>query len=78
MSSRGMIDKLKEHPESIHLLEDMERAFKQEQMQSLLRAAMASPNGGPRRITDTKHKRDVDFIFAGGIILLSNDLIDHR
>ncbi len=78
MSSRGMIDKLEEYPEAVHVLEDMEKTFKQEEMQSVLRAAMTSPKGGPRRITDTKHKRDVDFVFSGGIIILSNDPIDYR
>ena len=78
MSSRGMIDKLEEYPEAVHVLEDMEKTFKEPNMQSYLRAAMASPNGGPRRITDTKHKRDVNFIFYGGIIIVSNDSIDHR
>ena len=48
-------------------------------MQSVLRVLQwRVPIGAPRRITDTKHKRDVDFVFSGGIIILSNDAIDHR
>jgi hypothetical protein len=78
MSPRGMIDKLEAYPEAVHVLEDMETTFKEANMQSYLRAAMASPNGGPRRITDNKHNRDVNFIFHGGIIIVSNDSIDHR
>ena len=78
LSSRGLIDKLEEYPEAVHVLEDMEKTFKEANMQSVLRAAMASPDGAPRRITDTKHKRDVNFIFYGGIIIVSNDPIDHR
>ena len=78
ISSRGLINKLEEYPASIHLLEDMERTFKEEKMQGFLRAALASPKGDPRQITDTKHRRNVDFVFSGGIIILSNDPIDHH
>jgi hypothetical protein len=78
MSSRGLIDRLEEYFEAVHVLEDMEKTLKQDEMQSVLRAAMASPKGGPRRITDTKHRRKVDFVFHGGIIIVSNDPIDYR
>jgi hypothetical protein len=76
ISARGLIDALEKYPNAVHVLEDMEKAFKKEELQSVLRAALASVKRADRHITDNKHKRNINFLFHGGIIILSNDQID--
>jgi hypothetical protein len=80
MSGRGLFDALAEYPQSIHLLEDMERIVKDRDSQGILRSACWGQRGD-----DGKQKRTITWatargvestVFSGGIIMLSNRPLD--
>ena len=78
ISAPGIIEKLQEFSHSVHVLRDLEKSFKDNSLQAVLRAAMDTPIGGRRRIRDTKHGKQAAFDFNGAIVIESNETIDHR
>ena len=80
MSGRGLFEALAEYPQSVHVLEDMERVVKDRDAQGILRSACWGQKG-----EDGKQKRTITWatakgvestVFSGGIIMLSNRALD--
>ncbi len=82
MTGRGLFDQLQKFPGSVHVLEDMEAFFSDKGAQGLLRRALWGQRRegakGPleRRVTWTTHRKDEEFLFTGGIIVIGNRSID--
>lgn len=76
MTAKGLYLALAAAPDVIHVLEDMERLTKDPDAQGVLRSALWSQPGHPRRVTWTTANKDKDgresFEFRGGLILISN------
>lgn len=82
LTARGLVDKLEEAPAAIHLIEDAETLLDDKKTFGVLRSALWA-NGHtkkrpqPRPITWTAYKTRIDFIFTGGLIIISNtNLVD--
>jgi hypothetical protein len=69
---KGLVQELYANREAIHLFEDMEGMFKQEQTASILRAACGAPNDRERWVTWTTNNEKIEFTFRGGIIIATN------
>lgn len=78
MSARALVDRLQEFPDHIHVLEDMERVYKDEAAQGVLRAACGNQETAKRIVSWQKFNVDIEFAFSGGIIILSNDPLDNH
>jgi hypothetical protein len=80
MSGRGLFEALAEYPQSVHVLEDMERITRDKDGQGILRSAcwgQRSQDGRQKRtITWATAKGVESIVFSGGIIMLSNRPLD--
>lgn len=82
-TGRGLFNILKEHPDSIVVLEDMERLFRDAGAQGVLRSALWGQQGRDgsgrreRLVTWTNYKESLSFVFTGGIIVTSNRALDN-
>lgn len=80
MTGRGLFDTLQQYPDAVHVLEDMERVVNDRDAQGVLRSATWSQKtkeGKQKRVVTWATARGVDqFVFAGGIIMLSNRPLD--
>jgi len=80
MSGRGLFDTLQQYPDAVHVLEDMERVVNDKDAQGVLRSATWSQKtkeGKQKRVVTWATARGVDqFVFNGGIIMLSNRPLD--
>jgi hypothetical protein len=73
MTAKGLFLTLQRAPDAIHLMEDMERLTKDPDAQGVLRSALWAQPGHERRITWTTASDGAqEFIFRGGLILISN------
>ena len=80
MSGRGLFEALAEYPQSVHVLEDMERVVKDKDAQGIIRSACWGQRGEDGRqkrvITWTTAKGVESTVFVGGIIMLSNRALE--
>jgi len=80
MSGRGLFEALAEYPQSVHVLEDMERVVKDKDAQGILRSAcwgQRGDDGRQKRIVTWATAKGVESaVFSGGIIMLSNRALD--
>ena len=82
MTGRGLYDQLEKLPSSVHVLEDMEALLCDKAAQGVLRSALWAQSqeeaSGPleRLVTWTTYKKDLAFIFTGGVIVIGNRPID--
>lgn len=79
MTGRGLFDVLRKFPDSIHLLEDMERLFRDTMAQGVLRSALWGQRRGDqleRLVTWNTYNATLQFYFTGGIIVTSNRPLD--
>jgi hypothetical protein len=76
MSGRGLFQALAEYPNTIHILEDMERVISDKDAQGVLRSALWSQrdeDGKLKRVVTWGTSRGIEsIVFTGGIIMLSN------
>ncbi len=73
MTAKGLFLALKHAPDSIHVLEDMERLTKDADAQGVLRSSLWAQPGHDRVVTWTTAKDGQErFVFRGGLILISN------
>src|SRR6266404_4873734 len=73
MTAKGLFLALKNAPDAIHLLEDMERLTRDPDAQGVLRSALWAQPGHDRKITwTTASEGPQSFAFRGGIIMISN------
>ena len=73
MTGRAMVEQLSLFRHSIHVFEDMEEVFRDKTSAGILRSACASVRGRPRQITYTTMLVSFDFVFEGGVIIISNE-----
>lgn len=80
MSGRGLFEALAEYPQSVHVLEDMERLVKDKDGQGILRSAcwgQRGEDGRQKRLVTWATAKGVEStVFSGGIIMLSNRPLD--
>ncbi len=79
MTGRGLFDVLREHPDSVHVLEDMERIHRDTMAQGVLRSALWGQHRSDRQerlVTWNAHRCKLAFYFTGGIIMISNRPLD--
>jgi hypothetical protein len=79
MTGRGLFDVLREYPDSVHVLEDMERIHRDTMAQGVLRSALWGQQRGDRQerlVTWNAHRCNLAFYFSGGIIMISNRPLD--
>lgn len=73
MTGKGLFRALMHAPDMVHVLEDMERITKDADAQGVLRSALWAQPGHDRVVTWTTAKDGAEqFIFRGGLILISN------
>jgi hypothetical protein len=78
MSGRGLYNALERFPDSVHVLEDMERLFRDGGAQGVLRSALwgqrKEGGKGPmeRTVTWSTWRMEHSFIFTGGIAMVAN------
>ena len=73
MTAKGLLISLKDAPDAIHVLEDVERLTTDRDAQGVLRSALWAQPGKDRIVTwTTATDPPVRFPFRGGIILISN------
>jgi hypothetical protein len=72
MTGKGLFLALDKAPDSVHVLEDMERLTDDRDGQSVLRAALGSQNDRDRVVTWTTASGEMRTTFRGGIIMLGN------
>jgi hypothetical protein len=73
MTARALVEHLFSARHEVHLFEDMEDLYKDKTSAGILRSACASVKGRPRRITYTTMRDEFDFVFEGGVIIISNE-----
>ena len=82
-TGRGLFNLLKERPDSVVVLEDMERLFNDAGAQGVLRSALWGQQGRDgsgrreRSVTWTNYKETLSFVFTGGIVVTSNRALDN-
>lgn len=79
MTGRGLFDVLRKHPDSVHLLEDVEWLFRDKMAQGVLLSALWGPERDgvmQRLVTWTAHRTALQFYFTGGVIITSNRPLD--
>jgi hypothetical protein len=77
MTAKALFVALKDAPDIIHVLEDVERLTKDADAQGVLRSAMWAQPGDERLVTwNTATDGPVRFVFRGGLILISNRPLD--
>jgi hypothetical protein len=75
MTGRGLFDVLHKYPNSVHVLEDIERIYRDSIAQGILRAALWGQEQDGRmvrRVTYEAHNFHAAFYFEGGIIITGN------
>ena len=75
MTGRGLFDVLARHPDSIHLLEDVEGLFRDAMAQGVLRSALWGQRRDgemERLVTWNAFATSLQFYFTGGIVVTSN------
>jgi hypothetical protein len=72
MTAKGLVLTLMKSPDSIHVLEDMERITADRDAQGVLRSALWSQGDKERIVTWTTSEKEIRFAFRGGIIMLAN------
>jgi hypothetical protein len=72
LTAKGLFAALQRAPESIHILEDLERIVTDRDAQNLLRSALWSQGDRDRTLTWTTGDGERRFTFKGGIIMLAN------
>jgi hypothetical protein len=72
MSPMGLYCLLEEHPEHTIVLDDISSLFNQPQALQILMAALGGKAGQPRTVTYVTKDERKSFLFAGGIIAISN------
>jgi hypothetical protein len=78
ITGRGLFNTLRQFPDEIHVLEDMEQMFRESGARGVLRSALWSQsertgNGACERlVTWTTYKQEHSFVFTGGIIMTGN------
>ena len=79
MTGRGLFDVLRKHPDSIHLLEDVENLFRDSTAMNVFRSAL----GGQQRdedwerpVTWNTYNARLQFYFTGGVLVTSNRPLD--
>jgi hypothetical protein len=78
MTAKGLYMALKDAPEMVHILEDMERLTKDIDAQGVLRSALWAQPGHERNVTwTTATEGALRFAFRGGLILISNRPLAH-
>ncbi len=77
MTGKGLFLALKEAPDRVFVLEDMERLTNDPNAQGVLRSALWAADGRERRVTWTTGGEQDGFSFRGGVILLANRAMAH-
>jgi hypothetical protein len=73
MSGKGLFNALREAPDAVHVLEDMERLTRDRDAQGVLRSALWAQPGRERVVTWTTATGGPErFTFRGGVIVLAN------
>jgi hypothetical protein len=72
MTALGLFRALENAPDSVHVLEDMERMVNDRDAQGVLRASLWSQGDHDRVVTWTTSAGEQRIIFRGGIIMLAN------
>ena len=81
-TGRGLFNILRDHPDSIVVLEDMERLFRDPGAQGVFRSALwgqqARDRSGrqERQVTWTNPRETLSFVFTGGVIVTANRPLD--
>lgn len=81
-TGRGLFNILRDHPDSIVVLEDMERLFRDTGALGVLRSALWGQQGRDgsgrreRQVTWTNPRETLSFVFTGGIIVTANKPLD--
>lgn len=82
LTGRGLLDELQEHPDKIHVLDDVDRFFSDPLSIDLLRQALwGQPDRHGQRVRIIKHttKREaIRFPFTGGIIIIANQRLENQ
>jgi hypothetical protein len=78
MTARSLVEHLYYFRRQVHVFEDMEPLYKNATAAGILRSACASAKGRPRVVTYSTHRDHFEFVFEGGVIIVSNeDLSNH-
>lgn len=77
MTGRALFNALEDHPDAVHLLEDMEQLFRDSGARGVLRSALWSQQtreGHPheRLVTWATHRMEHSVVFTGAIIMTAN------
>jgi hypothetical protein len=72
MTALGLFRALQRAPDSVHVLEDMERLTGDRDAQGVLRSALWSQADRERVVTWTTGEGEQRFAFGGGLIMLAN------
>jgi hypothetical protein len=75
ITGRGLVDSLNRSPDDVHVVEDAETLIEEKRAWGVLRSALWSQSKAKppeRQITWTAWKVNINFIFTGGIIIISN------
>jgi hypothetical protein len=79
MTGRGLFDRLKKMPSSVHIIEDCESIFDDRRAWGVLRSALWSQSKErpmKREVTWSAFNADFRFTFTGGVILIANRGLD--
>ena len=81
LTGRGLVDLLRDYPDSIHLIEDVEQITCDRNAVGVLRSALWGTRCGregriERLVTWKAHATNIEFIFSGGIIMTGNRLLE--
>ena len=78
MTGTALFHALEDHPDRIHVLDDMESSYKDAKFAGILRSACGSVRGRQRKVTYRTAQLNRQVIFEGGIVIISNqDLREH-
>ena len=77
LTARGLVDRLFAHPDSVHVLEDVDETVRDPQAMGVLMSALWGTRRNregrlERWITWSAHDAAIEFLFAGGICMTSN------
>ncbi|MEI8376322.1 MAG: hypothetical protein WCJ35_26180 [Planctomycetota bacterium] len=77
LTGRGLVDRLYDYPDSIHVIEDVEEAVRDPQAMGVLKSALWGTRRNregrlERWVTWNAHGVAIEFLFCGGICMTSN------
>jgi len=77
LTGRGLIDRLYDYPDHIHLIEDVDEAIRDPQAMGVLKSALWGTRRNregrlERWMTWNAHDAAIEFVFCGGICMTSN------